>query len=213
MRYMRNREARRRADSTRAAPARAIPRGIYVISLLIGFTTAVGIAAAAGALSGDDQRLVEDENRGGPQTKRVEVARGKTGKLGEFRLLRSRGPEGECLGLQLVNPPGAVTPAGAEGVVYEGCGPRDDDFEISTLNDTDFTLVYGMVPEPTETVDVTSRGEATRNVRALEGEIGRDYVVTTLAGGARGVEVQPRDEGGRPIARRKVRPPLSKPAP
>jgi hypothetical protein len=112
-----------------------------------------------------------------------------------------------------VNPPGAVAPAGAEDVVYEGCGPRDDDFEISTLNDTDFTLVYGMVPEPTETVDVTARGEATRNVRALEGESGRDYVVTTLAGGARGVEVQPRDEGGRPIVTRKVRPPLSKPAP
>jgi hypothetical protein len=142
------------------------------------------IAAGPGALSGDEQRPVEDENRGGPQTKRAEVARGKAAKLGEVRLLRSRGPEGECLGIQLVNPPGAVTLAGAEDIVYEGCGPRGDDFEISTLNDTDFTLVYGMVPEPTETVDVTSRGEATRNVRALEGESGRDYVVTTLPGGA-----------------------------
>ena len=178
---------------------RVLPRAGVGLALVGAAAASAGIATAIGANDGSGDPATHGEHRGGSSGPRVELATGRAEEFGRWRLLRSKGAEGECLSIQMLD----QAPAGAPGPIYNGCGGSDID--VGTLTGKQYTLVFGRLPKRVDRVKLSSDDAATQDIKLTGSDDAPDkYFVLNLAGKPRNLKAEGVDSSGRSVISQEV---------
>lgn len=133
-----------------------IPLGFVLLAITAAASLPPFVATAVGALdesaqpeTGDPQATRHGLHETRFNTNRQEIGRGDS-PLGPYIMYTSTGPEGTCVLVELPE----TTPPGERGF-YSDCS-RDGDPPVNSAKifDEDGTLVYGLVPEDTASVEL-----------------------------------------------------------
>lgn len=173
----------KRSDSG-GSPQRWPPLGLVSLAVATAASLVLGVVAAVGAFDGGTSPETRDprvaghgQQESGLNANRQELGRGDSA-FGPYVMYASTGPEGTCVEIELPE----KTPHG-ERAFYSDCS-RDSDSPVNSaeVGDGTRTLVFGLVPEDTASVEIdreTGRDLAGTLRRGHRGEGMKFFVAST----------------------------------
>jgi hypothetical protein len=137
---------------------RRFPLGVVLLAMTAAASLPLFVATAVGALdesaqpaTGDAQAAGHGLHQTGLNTNRQEIGRGDSA-LGPYIMYTSTGPEGTCAEVEL---PETIPRCAGARAFYSDCS-RDSDQPVNSAKiiDEAGTVVYGLVPEDTVSVEL-----------------------------------------------------------
>jgi hypothetical protein len=186
---------------------RRIRPGVVLFAMLAAAALAFGVGTALGAFQANDERGTGDPQaaaQGHPthfNTNRQEIGRGDS-VLGRYILYTSTGPEGTCVEIELPE----TTPPGVRDIPQDCSQAGDPPVNSATLVDEHGSVVYGLVPEGTASVELDRAAGPDLAATLRRGQRGEDKKFFVASSSERDLQATIRAVGpdGQEIAARPV---------